>query len=136
VRSSIQTVSIDTVLWRNPKGIEPPSDLRMVGWGFSRNDDTGVVGPIVPSDGPRLEPGDRFIGSFTNDVHRFGAEYTKTSEYRRVPAHWGIFTDKGALKVVDGSIVTDERTTAYEKPYAGLTVDAFTAKLLDAAEGR
>ncbi len=133
-RSSIQTITIDKVLWRNPNGLAAPSGLHMVSWGFSRNNDTGVVGPIVPSDGPRLQPGDRFVGSFSNDVHRFGLEYTKSADYQRVPAHWGIFTDKGALKIVDGKIVTNERTTDYEKPLAGLTVEAFTAKLLDAAK--
>lgn len=133
-RPSMQKIKIGDVLWTNPDGVAVPQELEIIGWGFNLNNDTGDLKPIVPSGGPRLQPGDTFVGSFSNDTHRFSAEYTKSPEYQQLPSHWGIFTERGVLKIVDGKIVTEDRTTAYEKPFAGLTVEEFGQKLTSAAK--
>jgi hypothetical protein len=87
---------------------------------------------LLPENGPRLDVGDTFVAAFYNDRHRFDEKYQATEQYQNLPAHWGIFNDQGAIKVVDGKLVTDERTVAYERPFAGLTIDEFTTKLIDA----
>ena len=130
---ALQHIEIQRVLWRNSAGIAAPDSFDMVNLGWRRNSDTGVVSALLPENGPRLDVGDTFVAAFFSDHHRFDAKFQATQTYRNMPAHWGIFNDQGAIEVVNGKLVTDDRTVAYERPLAGLTVDAFKQKLLDSA---
>lgn len=127
--NAIQNVSIDRVVWRRPDGVAPAENLRLIGSGWSRNNDTGKVSPLVPAEGARLDVGDHFVAAFVNVAHFLEADEAK-SYVAEFGTKWATFGSTGVLHLdAGGHIMTNDRTPDYEKNLDGLSVAEFTQRL-------